>query len=108
MCDCQARPGAYVENNLVSLSAHQKPLPPAADPFPLTPVRFCVLLCCCVPQRQSELQLLRSSASASVDAEQSRLLGLVSAQAAALADKERQLEVNMGGDAHGIGGLSVD
>jgi hypothetical protein len=27
------------------------------------------------------------------DAEQSRLLGLVSAQAAALADKERQLEV---------------
>lgn len=32
--------------------------------------------------------------AASADAEQSRLLGLVSAQAAALADKERQLEVS--------------
>lgn len=32
---------------------------------------------------------------ASADAEQSRLLGLVSTQAAALADKERQLEVSV-------------
>jgi hypothetical protein len=44
------------------------------------------------PQRATDLASARSSAAASADAEQSRLLGLVSAQAAALADKERQLE----------------
>lgn len=49
---------------------------------------------CAVLQRQAELQSARSNASASAEAEQSRLLGLVSAQAAALADKERQLEVS--------------
>jgi hypothetical protein len=51
---------------------------------------------CCpdhAPQRSAELQSARSNVAASADAEQSRLLGLVSAQAAALADKERQLEV---------------
>lgn len=47
----------------------------------------------CVLQRVAELQSARSNVAASADAEQSRLLGLVSAQAAALADKERQLEV---------------
>jgi hypothetical protein len=48
----------------------------------------------CLPlQRAAELQSARSNVAASADAEQSRLLGLVSAQAAALADKERQLEV---------------
>lgn len=46
------------------------------------------------PQRSAELQSARSNVAASADAEQSRLLGLVSAQAAALADKERQLEVS--------------
>lgn len=47
------------------------------------------------PQRSAELQSARSNVAASADAEQSRLLGLVSAQAAALADKERQLEVSV-------------
>eukprot|EP00775_Hariotina_reticulata_P005759 gene5759-5999_t len=40
----------------------------------------------------AELEVSRSHMRASVDAEQQRLLGLVSSQAAALADKERQLE----------------
>jgi hypothetical protein len=44
-------------------------------------------------QHAAELEASHSQLRASVDAEQQRLLGLVSTQATALADKERQLEV---------------
>jgi hypothetical protein len=44
-------------------------------------------------QRQAQLELSASGLRSSTDAERTRLLALVSQQAAALSDKERQLEV---------------
>lgn len=75
-----------------------RPLCPARDNHILCVVKYCPCpVCNCSLQRAAELQSARSNVAASADAEQSRLLGLVSAQAAALADKERQLEVRATG-----------
>lgn len=80
MCSTVARPSSTILSKWILISLVQQ-----SSSFSCT--------CLTVLQRAAELDERRNSVRASVEAEHNRLLDVVAAQQAALADKEKQLEV---------------